>query len=56
MCSYAGEGHRHRKAAARGQVKAMVLKGDDHTKDMITLSVYDTKPLHFISTTTLSLK
>ena len=44
------------KAAARGQVKAAVLKGDDHAKDMIAFSVYDTKSLNFISTAALSLK
>ena len=44
------------KAAARGQVKAAVLKGDEHAKDMIAFSVYDTKPVHFISTASLSLK
>jgi len=43
-------------ARARGIVKAAVLKGDPQVKDMIAFSVYDTKPVHFISTAATSLK
>ena len=44
------------KAQARGSVKAAVLKDDAKVKDMVAFSVYDTKPVHFISTAATSLK
>ena len=44
------------KALARGSVKAAVLKGDSVVKDMVAFAVYDTKPVHFISTAATSLK
>jgi Transposase IS4 len=33
----------------RGTVKAAVLKGDDDCPNMIALSVYDSKPVYFLS-------
>ena len=33
----------------RGTVKAAVLKGDANCPDLVALSVYDTKPVHFLS-------
>ena len=43
------------KLEARGTVKAAVLKDDTKIKDMVAFSVYDTKPVHFISTAATSL-
>ena len=40
----------------RGEVKAAVLKDAEKMKDMVAFSVYDTKPVHFISTAAKSLK
>ena len=34
----------------RGTVKAAVLQGDKDCPDLVAVSVYDTKPVHFIST------
>jgi len=39
-----------------GMVKAAVLKGDDQCKDLIVMSVYDNKPVHFSSIPTESVK
>ena len=44
------------KVQARGSVNAVVLKNDTKVKDVLTFSVYDTKPVHFISTAATSLK
>ncbi|CAB9519576.1 unknown protein [Seminavis robusta] len=33
----------------RGTVKVSVLKGDPHCPDLVAASVYDTKPVHFLS-------
>jgi len=44
------------KAQTRGSVKAAVLKDDTKVKDMVAFSVYDTKPVRFISTAVTSLK
>ena len=35
--------------AVRGTVKAAVVEGDDKIKDLIASSVYDTKPVHYLS-------
>ena len=43
-------------AERRGTVKAAVLKEDTKVKDMVAFSVYDTKPVHFLSTAARSLK
>ena len=34
----------------RGTVKAAVLMGDKHVPNLVAVSVYDTKPVHFLST------
>lgn len=34
----------------RGEVKAAVLKGDDKLPDLVAVSYYDSKPVHFLST------
>ena len=44
------------KARACDKVKSTVLKGDPQVKYMIAFLVYNTKPVHFISTATKSLK
>ena len=33
----------------RGTVKAAILKGDNNCPDLIALSVYDSKPVNFLS-------
>jgi hypothetical protein len=33
----------------RGTVKAAVLEGDDTCPNLVAVSVYDTKPVHFLS-------
>ena len=42
--------------AARGTVRAAVLKDDSKVKDLIAFSVYDSKPVHFLSSAATSLK
>jgi hypothetical protein len=42
--------------AARGTVKAAVLKNDPLLTDLMASSVYDTKPVHFLSTFCESIK
>ena len=42
--------------AARGTVKAAVLKGDAECPNLVATSVYDTKPVHFLSTVCESIK
>lgn len=42
--------------AARGTVKAAVLKNDPLLPDLVASSVYDTKPVHFLSTCCESIK
>jgi hypothetical protein len=37
------------EATARGTVKAAVLEGDPDCPNLVAVSVYDTKPVHFIS-------
>ena len=36
-------------AKARGMVKAVVIKGDSKVENLVSFSVYDTKPVHFLS-------
>ena len=40
----------------RGTVKAAVLKEDGKVKDLVAFSVFDSKPVHFLSTAATSLK
>ena len=40
----------------RGTVKAAVLVGDDDCPDLVASSVYDTKPVHFLSIVCDSIK
>ena len=40
----------------RGTVKAAVLMGDKDCRDLVAISVYDTKPVHFISSICDSIK
>jgi hypothetical protein len=44
------------EATTRGTVKAAVLKGDPDCPDLVAVSVYDTKPVHFISMVTDCIK
>jgi hypothetical protein len=37
------------QAAVRGTTKAAVLEGDPECRDLVAFSVYDTKPVHFLS-------
>jgi hypothetical protein len=39
----------------RGKTKAAVLEGDPDFKDLEAFNVYDTKPVHFLSTQALPL-
>jgi hypothetical protein len=57
LCA-AKRGKRNERAAVRGKTKAAVLEGDPDCKDLVAFNVYDTKPVHFLSTacTSLSLK
>ena len=41
--------HSAKAQAARGTTKAAVLVGDDTCKDLVTFSVYDVKPVYFMS-------
>ena len=43
------EKSRARQIAVRGTVKAAVLKGDKDCPDLVACSVYDTKPVHYLS-------
>jgi hypothetical protein len=36
-------------AAVRHTVKAVVLRGDEVCKDLLAVSIYDTKPVYFLS-------
>mmetsp|Transcript_22737 Transcript_22737/g.34392 ORF Transcript_22737/g.34392 Transcript_22737/m.34392 type:complete len:226 (+) Transcript_22737:1278-1955(+) len=38
------------KKFVRGTVKAAVLEGDDKCKDLVAVSYYNSKPVHFLST------
>ena len=38
------------QAAVRGQTKAAVLEDDPECPNLVAFSVYDTKPVHFLST------
>jgi hypothetical protein len=40
----------------RGQTKAAVLEGDTECPNLVAFSVYDTKPVHFLSTSCTELK
>jgi hypothetical protein len=40
---------RNQQIQVRGAVKATVLEGDDTCPNLVTVSVYDTKPVHFLS-------
>jgi len=42
--------------AARSTVKAAVLKGDPGCPNVVAYSVYDTKPVHVVSTACTNLK
>jgi Transposase IS4/SAP domain len=47
---------RTEQLAVRGTVKAVVLEGDTECPNMVAVSVYDTKPVHFLSMTCESIK
>ena len=47
--------NRKEQIKVRGTVKAAVLKGDPKRPALVATSVYDTKPVHFLSTTCKSL-
>ncbi len=40
----------------RGQTKAAVLEGDKECPNLVTFSVHDTKPVHFLSMSCTELK
>jgi Transposase IS4 len=52
------EDDKNKKAqmAVRGTVKAAVLVGDRDCKDLLAVSVYDTKPVHFLSMVSETIK
>jgi hypothetical protein len=41
--------YQRQQMAVRGTVKAAMLKGDKDCPDLLAVSIYDTKPVHFIS-------
>jgi Transposase IS4 len=43
------EKNKNKQEALRGTVKVSVLKGDPDWPAMVAASVYDTKPVHFLS-------
>jgi hypothetical protein len=49
-CVLQKEVKRNEQAAVRGRTKAAVLENDPECKDLVAFSVYDTKPVHFLST------
>jgi hypothetical protein len=50
LVSFQKEIKKNEQAAVRGTTKAAVLEGDPACKDLVAFSVYDTKPVHFLST------
>ena len=48
--------NKQQQNAVRGTVKAAVLEGDDQCKNLIASSVYDTKPVHYLSMVCSELK
>ncbi len=49
-CVLQKEVKKNEQAALRGKTKAAVLEGDPDCKDLVAFGVYDTKPVHFLST------
>ncbi len=41
--------NRRDQIRVRGMVKAAVLEGDESCRNLVAVSVYDTKPVHFLS-------
>jgi hypothetical protein len=54
-CVLQKEVKKNEQAAVRGKTKAAVMEGDPDCKDLVAFSVYDTKPVHFLSTACTSL-
>ena len=48
FCSTRSE-EKERKISVRGTVKAAVLEGDPKFPNLVASSVYDTKPVHYLS-------
>ena len=48
--------NREHQLRVRGTVKAAVLKGDVDRPNLIAASVYDTKPLHYLSMTSKNIQ
>ena len=48
--------NRHSKSTCTSSVKDAVLKGDTKVKIMVAFSVYDTRLMHFITTSATSIK
>ena len=48
--------NREHQWRVRGTVKAAVLKGDDNCPNLIAASVYDTKPVHYLSMVSENIK
>jgi len=55
-CVLQKEVKRAEQAAVRGKTKAAVLEGDPDCTDLVAFSVYDTKPVHFLSTACTTLQ
>ncbi len=49
-CEFQKEVKKNEQAAVRGRTKAAVLEGAPECKDLVAFSVYETKPVHFLST------
>ena len=56
MCCSGGEKSRKKHLEVRGTTKAAILKGDPNCPDLIATSVYDNKPLHYLSMPSEELK
>jgi hypothetical protein len=54
-CVLQKEVKKNEHAAVRGRTKAAVLEGDPDCADLMAFSVYDMKPVHFLSTVCTSL-
>ena len=44
------------ETTTRGTLKAAMLQGDPNCPDLVAMSVYDSKPVHFISMSCESIK
>ena len=56
MCCSGGEKSRKKQLEVRGTTKAEILKGDPKYPGLIATSVYNTKPVHYLSMSSEELK